>query len=164
MAGDGMMAGFGVNKEHASGAHEALAAGHAMLQAFVPIAARWRSELSIDAGIGIGMHFVEVAVGALGPARHKRTTLVGDTVDQAGVVEATTSITRPASIVITATDTTTFGADSVTAILPEDNGETIVANSLSSYTAPSISISTINLDMASGSLIEAPGATMTVSF
>jgi adenylate cyclase len=83
MAGDGMMAGFGVNKEQGSGAREALAAGHAMLQAFVPIAARWRSELSIDAGIGIGMHFGEVAVGALGPPRHKRTTLVGDTVNVA---------------------------------------------------------------------------------
>ncbi len=83
MAGDGMMAGFGVNQEQGSGAHEALAAGHAMLQAFVPIAARWRNELSIDAGIGIGMHFGEVAVGALGPSRHKRTTLVGDTVNVA---------------------------------------------------------------------------------
>ena len=83
MAGDGIMAGFGVNKEKASGAHEALTAGHVILQAFVPIAARWHSELSIDAGIGIGLHFGEVAVGALGPSRHKRTTLVGDTVNVA---------------------------------------------------------------------------------
>src|SRR5277367_2673249 len=43
MAGDGMMAGFGVNGERGNGAREALSAGHAILQAFVPIAARWRS-------------------------------------------------------------------------------------------------------------------------
>lgn len=83
MAGDGMMAGFGMSEDKANGAQQALTAGHAMLQAFVPIAARWHSELSIDAGIGIGLHFGEVAVGALGPSRHKRTTLVGDTVNVA---------------------------------------------------------------------------------
>ncbi len=83
LAGDGMMAGFGVNQETGNGAQAALTAGHAMLEAFVPIAARWRSELSLDAGIGVGLHLGEVAVGALGPSRHKRTTLVGDTVNVA---------------------------------------------------------------------------------
>lgn len=83
IAGDGMMAGFGVNGEGGNGAREALAAGHAMLQTFAPIAARWRSELSIDAGIGIGLHLGEVAVGVLGPPRHRATTLVGDTVNVA---------------------------------------------------------------------------------
>jgi adenylate cyclase len=88
MAGDGMMAGFGVNEESANaqsanGAREALAAGHAMLEGFAPIAARWRSELSIDAGIGVGLHLGEVALGVLGPPRHKTTTLVGDTVNVA---------------------------------------------------------------------------------
>jgi adenylate cyclase len=83
MAGDGMMAGFGVNDANGSGAREALVAGNAMLQDFAPIAARWRSELSIDAGIGVGLHLGEVAVGVLGPPRHKATTLVGDTVNVA---------------------------------------------------------------------------------
>jgi adenylate cyclase len=83
MAGDGMMAGFGVNDASSNGAREALAAGHAMLQEFAPIAARWRSELSIDAGIGVGLHLGEVAVGVLGPPRHRATTLVGDTVNVA---------------------------------------------------------------------------------
>jgi adenylate cyclase len=88
MAGDGMMAGFGVNEESATaqsatGAREALAAGHAMLEGFAPIAARWRSDLSIDAGIGVGLHMGEVALGVLGPPRHKTTTLVGDTVNVA---------------------------------------------------------------------------------
>ena len=83
MAGDGMMAGFGVNDENSDGSRDALAAGHAMLQGFAPIAARWRSDLAIDAGIGVGLHLGEVAVGVLGPPRHRATTLVGDTVNVA---------------------------------------------------------------------------------
>jgi adenylate cyclase len=83
VAGDGMMAGFGVNEGSGNGAGEALAAGHAMLQGFAPMATRWRSELSIDAGIGVGLHLGEVAVGVLGPPRHEATTLVGDTVNVA---------------------------------------------------------------------------------
>jgi class 3 adenylate cyclase len=53
------------------------------LKDFAPIAVRWRSELAIDAGIGVGLHLGEVAVGMLGPPRHKATTLVGDTVNVA---------------------------------------------------------------------------------
>jgi len=83
MAGDGMMAGFGMNGESGNGAAEALAAGHAMLQGFAAMAARWRSELSIEAGIGVGLHLGEVAVGVLGPPRHEASTLVGDTVNVA---------------------------------------------------------------------------------
>jgi adenylate cyclase len=83
MAGDGIMAGFGVNAERSAGAAEALAAGHAMLEGFAPVAERWRQELSIDAGIGIGLHLGEVAFGVLGPQKRKTTTLVGDTVNVA---------------------------------------------------------------------------------
>jgi len=82
MAGDGIMAGFGV-KSKSGGARDALAAAHAMLQGFAPVAERWRSELSIDAGIGVGLHSGEVAFGVLGPPRRKATTLVGDTVNVA---------------------------------------------------------------------------------
>ena len=83
MAGDGMMAGFGVHEESGYGAREALAAGHAMLQGFAPVAARWRQELSIEVGVGVGLHLGEVAIGVLGPPRHRATTLVGDTVNVA---------------------------------------------------------------------------------
>jgi adenylate cyclase len=83
MAGDGMMAGFGVDVGAGDGAREALAAGHAMLKGFAPIAARWRGELSIDTGIGVGLHLGEVAIGVLGPPRHRATTLIGDTVNVA---------------------------------------------------------------------------------
>lgn len=83
MAGDGIMAGFGVNAERSGGAAEALAAGHAMLQGFAPVAERWRRDLCVDAGIGIGLHLGEVAFGVLGPNKRKTTTLVGDTVNVA---------------------------------------------------------------------------------
>jgi adenylate cyclase len=82
MAGDGIMAGFGV-RGGGDGAGDALAAGHAILRDFAPTATRWRSELSIEAGIGIGLHLGEVAVGVLGPPRRRATTIVGDTVNVA---------------------------------------------------------------------------------
>jgi adenylate cyclase len=83
MAGDGMMAGFGLQDPVQSGAREALAAGHAMLQGFAPVAGRWRRDLSIEAGIGVGLHTGEVALGLLGPPGRRHTTLVGDTVNVA---------------------------------------------------------------------------------
>jgi adenylate cyclase len=83
MAGDGMMAGFGGHNLADDGAREALVAGHSMLQQFGAIAARWRRDLSIDTGIGVGLHLGEVAMGLLGPPGHKSTTLVGDTVNVA---------------------------------------------------------------------------------
>src|ERR1700735_2537612 len=83
MAGDGMMAGFGLGDPAGDGAREALAAGHAMLLEFGSVAARWRRDMSVETGIGVGLHLGEVAVGSLGPPGRRRTTLVGDTVNVA---------------------------------------------------------------------------------
>jgi adenylate cyclase len=83
MAGDGIMAGFGVHTTSSDGAADALAAGHAILNTFAPIAARWRSDLGIEAGIGVGLHSGEVALGTFGPPRRRSTTLIGDTVNVA---------------------------------------------------------------------------------
>ena len=83
MAGDGMMAGFGLEGRAGEGSRDALAAGHAMLEDFAQVAARWRHELAIESGIGVGLHLGEVAKGMLGPPGHRRTTLVGDTVNVA---------------------------------------------------------------------------------
>jgi adenylate cyclase len=83
IAGDGLMAGFGLRGSQCEGATEALAAGRQMLLQFIPIAKRWRDELKIDTGIGIGIHLGEVALGLLGPSGHKKATLVGDTVNVA---------------------------------------------------------------------------------
>ncbi|MDP9014486.1 MAG: adenylate/guanylate cyclase domain-containing protein [Pseudomonadota bacterium] len=83
MAGDGMMAGFGGPDPTHDGAREGLAAGHAMLQQFGRVASRWRDELGIETGIGVGLHLGDVAVGLLGPPQQKSMTLVGDTVNVA---------------------------------------------------------------------------------
>lgn len=83
MAGDGMMAGFGGHDSAEDGAREALAAGHAMLVHFGALATRWRRELGIETGIGVGLHLGEVAMGMLGPPGKKSMTLVGDTVNVA---------------------------------------------------------------------------------
>jgi class 3 adenylate cyclase len=83
MAGDGMMAGFGVRQPKRSGVCAALAAGHAMLQSFAPVAARWRDEFAVVAGIGIGLHSGEVALGFLGPPGKQAITMIGDTANVA---------------------------------------------------------------------------------
>jgi class 3 adenylate cyclase len=83
MAGDGMMAGFGIDDAGRTGAREALAAGRGMLEDFAVVAERWRRELSIDAGIGIGLHLGDMALGVLGPPGRRHPTLVGDTVNVA---------------------------------------------------------------------------------
>jgi adenylate cyclase len=114
MAGDGIMAGFGINAEIGAGAGEALAAGHAMLEGFAPLAERWRQDLAVDAGIGIGLHLGEVAFGVLGPTKRKTTTLVGDTVNvaarlcgraRAGEVLFSCTVAAALSITAEATDT-----------------------------------------------------------
>jgi adenylate cyclase len=82
MAGDGMMAGFG-GLSTGDGARQALDAGHTILQHFGALASRWRDELSIETGVGVGLHLGDVAMGMLGPPGKKSMTLVGDTVNVA---------------------------------------------------------------------------------
>jgi class 3 adenylate cyclase len=83
VAGDGMMAGFGVRDPKGSGACEGLAAGRAMLQSFAPVAARWQHEFEVVTGIGIGLHVGEVALGFLGPPGKQAVTMIGDTANVA---------------------------------------------------------------------------------
>ena len=83
MAGDRMMAGFGVQDPSRSGVRAALAAGHAMLQSFAPVATRWRVEFGVVTGIGIGLHVGEVALGVVGPLGKQAITMIGDTANVA---------------------------------------------------------------------------------
>jgi adenylate cyclase len=83
MAGDGMMAGFGVSDPAHNGALQAMAAGQTILKHLGDVAARWQRELNIETGVGIGLHLGDVALGSLGAPGRKRTTLVGDTVNVA---------------------------------------------------------------------------------
>ena len=96
-------------------------------------------------------------------------TLYGDLVNQNGVALATTSVSRAGSFDVLANQQLTFGASSVTAILPHENGATILGNSASSFVGPSISIVAPNVDLQGtasggpGALIVAPSAAMTIS-
>lgn len=89
MAGDGLMAGFGVPPgEDAPAAHEdaserAVGAARAMLTSFGEIARRWKRVLDIDTGVGIGINAGEVIAGNVGSAAHRSYTLIGDTVNVA---------------------------------------------------------------------------------
>jgi class 3 adenylate cyclase len=85
LAGDGLMAGFGGNdaSDNGDGARAALGAGREMLSRFAPVAARWKQDLGVDTGIGIGLHVGDVAVGRLGAPGRRSPTLVGDTVNVA---------------------------------------------------------------------------------
>jgi adenylate cyclase len=108
IAGDGLMAGFGLRGTASDGAAEALEAGRHMLRQFVPIAARWREELQIDTGIGIGIHHGEVALGLLGPSGHKKATLVGDTVN---VAARLCNRARAGEVLFSSAVATAIGAD-----------------------------------------------------
>jgi class 3 adenylate cyclase len=83
MAGDGMMAGFGVRDPRQQGAREALAAARMMQRRFLSVATRWQRDRSITIGMGIGLHLGEVALGLLGPPGRRTVTLVGDTANVA---------------------------------------------------------------------------------
>jgi adenylate cyclase len=108
MAGDGMMAGFAVGDPTLTGAREALAAGHAMLQDFARIAERWRRELAVEVAVGVGLHLGEVALGSLGPPGRKQTTLVGDTVN---VAARLCSRARAGEVLLSCTVAAALGAD-----------------------------------------------------
>jgi class 3 adenylate cyclase len=84
MAGDRMMAGFGVRDPTRLGACAALAAGCAMLRSFAPVATRWRNEFAVITEIGIGVHSGQVAMGSLGPPGRQVITMIGDTANVAG--------------------------------------------------------------------------------
>jgi hypothetical protein len=109
-------------------------------------------------------------VNAVLVARRGNITLSGDAVDQRGLAEATTSITRAGSIAIAANGGATsnqvlFGTQSLTTILPEENGESIPSDpaSLANFTRPRIEVAAPYVDFQSGSWVFAPSATMTVT-
>jgi class 3 adenylate cyclase len=84
LAGDGLMAAFGIGTPSASGAPSALSAAREMLEHFTPIAACWNETLSLQAGIGIGINAGEVAFLTVdGMPDLRSSTLIGDTVNVA---------------------------------------------------------------------------------
>ncbi|MGH6644599.1 MAG: filamentous hemagglutinin N-terminal domain-containing protein, partial [Bradyrhizobium sp.] len=106
-------------------------------------------------------------------------TLLGEAVDQDGIVAVTTGVTRPGSIHIDAMDGSNsvenqfpanlagaliFGENSLTTILPSNDGLTTTSSDNASevFKPGSISLRAGSVTLAGGSLIEAPGATLTI--
>jgi adenylate cyclase len=79
LAGADMMAGFGVGDSRHTQIHEALTAARTIQQGFAHVRASWQEKYSVYAGVGIGIHRGEVAVGVFGIPERTALTLVGDT-------------------------------------------------------------------------------------
>jgi len=83
LAGDSLMAGFGLDDAGVAPVRAAIDASRAMIAAFQPVSVRWERRLRISTGIGVGVHVGAVAFVALGPPSLRRITLIGDTVNVA---------------------------------------------------------------------------------
>jgi class 3 adenylate cyclase len=83
IAGDGLMAGFGLPFPSDDAGLRAIAAARAMIAGFERLAADWKSRLGLDTGIGIGINAGDVIVGDIGAPERPSYTLIGDTVNVA---------------------------------------------------------------------------------
>ena len=83
LAGDGLMAGFGVPEARADDSQRAVDTAREMLAGFGDLAGAWKQRLGIDTGLGIGVNAGEVIAGNVGSASHASYTIIGDTVNVA---------------------------------------------------------------------------------
>jgi class 3 adenylate cyclase len=83
VAGDGLMAGFGVPRAERDASTRAVAAARRMISGFNCIAGEWKTRLGLDTGIGIGINAGDVIIGDVGAPERPSYTLIGDTVNVA---------------------------------------------------------------------------------
>ncbi len=83
IAGDGLMAGFGLPLPSDDASGRAVAAARGMITGFSRLAADWKLRLGLDTGIGIGINAGDVIVGDVGAPERLSYTLIGDTVNVA---------------------------------------------------------------------------------
>src|SRR5258708_24231787 len=89
--GDGMMALYGLNaKDPATGAADALRGAREMLARIAQLNSRLRGDLSQPLRIGIGIHFSEAIVGAMGPPASQTISAIGETVNTCARLERLT--------------------------------------------------------------------------
>jgi len=89
--GDGLMALYGLYAiDPASGPADALRGARAMLQRLDQLNYRLRGDLKEPLRIGIGIHYSEAIVGAMGPPRSQIITAIGDTVNTCARLESLT--------------------------------------------------------------------------
>lgn len=83
IAGDGLMAGFGVPRPEPDASVRAVAAARRMIAGFSRLAGDWKTRLGLETGIGIGINSGEVIIGDVGAPERPSYTLIGDTVNVA---------------------------------------------------------------------------------
>jgi adenylate cyclase len=87
-AGDGMMALYGLNaKDPATGAADALRGAREMLACMDQLNSRLRGDLLQPLRIGIGIHFGEAIVGAMGPPSAQIISTIGQVVNTCARLE-----------------------------------------------------------------------------
>jgi adenylate cyclase len=90
-ASDGLMALYGLNaKDPATGAADALRGAREMLARVALLNSRLRGDLPEPLRIGIGIHFSEAIVGAMGPPGSQIITAIGETVNTCARLERLT--------------------------------------------------------------------------
>jgi len=103
--GDGLMALYGLYEDDPTrGAADALRGAREMLAAVDQLNYRLRNDLKEPLRIGIGIHYGEAIVGAMGPPRSQIITAIGDTVNTCARLESLTKefncvmiVSRPAA-------------------------------------------------------------------
>jgi adenylate cyclase len=89
--GDGLMAIYGLDSpDPAMGAEQALRGAREMLMRLDQLNAQLRIDLKEPLRIGVGIHFGEAIVGALGPPGSQIVTAIGDTVNTTARLEGLT--------------------------------------------------------------------------
>ena len=83
IAGDGLMAGFGLPLPADDASERAVTAARRMIEGYGRLASEWKSRLGLDTGIGIGINAGDVIVGDVGAPERQSYTLIGDTVNVA---------------------------------------------------------------------------------
>jgi adenylate cyclase len=89
--GDGLMALYGLNtKDAASGPADAVRGAREMLSRLDRLNNQLRGDLPEPLRIGIGIHYSEAIVGAMGPPGSQIVTAIGDTVNICARLESLT--------------------------------------------------------------------------
>jgi adenylate cyclase len=89
--GDGLMALYGLNaKDSATGAADAVRGAREMLSRLDQLNNQLRGDLPEPLRIGIGIHYSEAIVGAMGPPQSQIITAIGDTVNTCARLESLT--------------------------------------------------------------------------
>ena len=100
--GDGLLAVFGM--EHAPhSARRAVAAARGMIAAVEQLKPYFEAVYGRSFDIGIGIHYGEVIVGAVGASGRRRVTIVGDAVNAAARIEAATKAVGAKVLISSAT-------------------------------------------------------------